>query len=307
MVQTDEERKQSAKNSQRKFYSKKENNEKRNERQRKRRGENKESDKIKRTEYLAKPDVNERTKFVTSNRNRRYGIKNRETINKKNKQRFNQLDENQKKGKYSIRNNTRNKTTLDTRNSLIRILGGHVCKQCKFKDHRALDIEHINDTGHLDDKRFTDDRQRNSYYVKHPIEAIENLQVYCSSCNQSKKQNKVRKLSMTPKNIKSRTDYQQKRKLAVKILGGNICVNYDECKNSKYLEIDHIHNDGNKDRKKGNQGMKLFNIIINNPNESKKKYQILCSNCNKIKKDILEHGNCNCGLYHIDNFDIERK
>jgi hypothetical protein len=258
--------------------------------------ENKERFRLERIDY-EKP-YKEKIKSQKSSVWHKYYPKNSKRLIEKNAKIF----QKNKDDIYIKRNIRRNKNYFQTRNSLMGILGGVICKQCKFKDHRALDIEHIYDTGHLDDKRFYDDRQRNSYYIKHPLEAIENLQIFCSNCNQSKKKNKVRILSKTTKAIKAREYYHQKKQSAVKILGGYNCKKCKKCNDPTRLEIDHIQNDGNKDRKKGNQGTVLFNTIIKNPNESKKIYQMLCSNCNKIKKDIAENGKCNCDLFHVSYF-----
>lgn len=46
------------------------------------------------------------------------------------------------------------------------------------------------------------------------------------------------------------------------------------------LQIDHINDDGYKDRKKGIVGYELLSKILNNIDN----YQILCANCNWIKR-----------------------
>lgn len=49
------------------------------------------------------------------------------------------------------------------------------------------------------------------------------------------------------------------------------------------LQIDHILGRGNEDRRNKMVGYKLYLEIIRNP-LAKEKYQILCANCNWIKK-----------------------
>lgn len=192
------------------------------------------------------------------------------------------------------RNITRNKNYDKTRDSLIRYLGGYVCSniECKFNDPRALEIEHIHDTGHLDDKRFIDDRQRNAYYVKHHTEASEHLRVFCSNCNAIKEyeRKKLLKKSDKPRNIKNREEYAIHKKLAFEILGGFICVHCG-FKDHRALDLDHIHGKGALDRKSRKRHDGFFIEIIENPDESKKKFQILCRNCNEIKKNIAESEN----------------
>jgi hypothetical protein len=56
---------------------------------------------------------------------------------------------------------------------LFEILGGKLCIGCGEKEESCLQFDHI-------------DRMR-AYYVKHPDEAKETLQVLCASCNWKKK------------------------------------------------------------------------------------------------------------------------
>jgi len=48
------------------------------------------------------------------------------------------------------------------------------------------------------------------------------------------------------------------------------------------LCVDHIHNNGKKERT-NHQRIKMFRRIIKNPEKAKKNYQVLCRNCNWIK------------------------
>lgn len=84
--------------------------------------------------------------------------------------------------------------------------------------------------------------------------------------------------------------YKHKKKIqAVQILTDDIL----QCNNCGIVDIrvlvfDHVNNDGykerNKDGKRIGQTIKICNYIINNPEEAKKKYQVLCHNCNHIKQ-----------------------
>ena len=68
-------------------------------------------------------------------------------------------------------------------------------------------------------------------------------------------------------------------------LGGAKCSNPD-CHtpgretDKRCLQIDHINGNGNRDRKKYGSTYKYFQAILANPSE----YQILCANCNWIKR-----------------------
>jgi len=133
-----------------------------------------------RDEYRKKNEAREKARI--SNYNRIYGLKKRDQINKNRKK-------NSAKNRLKINakhNTSRNELERKRKKHLFKILGGYICAQCKFKDHRALEIEHIYDTGYLDERRFTDTRQERAHYVKNPIEAIKNLQILCSNCNEIK-------------------------------------------------------------------------------------------------------------------------
>lgn len=67
---------------------------------------------------------------------------------------------------------------------------------------------------------------------------------------------------------------------ALNVLGAK-CVQcgFDDI---RALQIDHINGDGAKDRKKNFRGYKMYKSIINK--ENLEKYQVLCANCNWIKR-----------------------
>lgn len=74
------------------------------------------------------------------------------------------------------------------------------------------------------------------------------------------------------------------RKSAIEILGGKCVI----CGFNDYraLQIDHINGGGSKERKerlyKGNFHQNVINSFINKEN----KYQLLCANCNWIKRYV---------------------
>ena len=59
---------------------------------------------------------------------------------------------------------------------------------------------------------------------------------------------------------------------------GGVCKCCGE-KNSKFLSIDHVNNDGVHDRKIGRIGAKLYRHIITQ-NFPLDRFQLLCFNCN---------------------------
>jgi len=82
---------------------------------------------------------------------------------------------------------------------------------------------------------------------------------------------------------KAKRKYNAKLKKQVFEILGNKCV-YCGCIDIRCLQIDHIQGNGAKDRAKGNISTTLFLKIIRNPEKSKREYQILCANCNWIKR-----------------------
>ena len=116
-----------------------------------------------------------------SSNERLWSLKNKEKRNKQRRERYAKDKDRINK----VRNTTGKKTYRDQRQSLIKILGGFKCKKCGYDDNiLALQIDHIQNTGHLDKKRFGRRDELFRYYISHPLEAIEVLQVLCANCNQ---------------------------------------------------------------------------------------------------------------------------
>lgn len=76
--------------------------------------------------------------------------------------------------------------------------------------------------------------------------------------------------------------YLRCRLKALDILGSSCSV----CGFSDFraLEIDHINGNGQREREVGFHSRTMHLFIIANPDQAKKKYQVLCANCNRIKK-----------------------
>jgi len=246
--------------------------------------ENKERFHNERMEYLSRENIKSRVQSQKATVWRKWYPDNSKRLIEKRKKNYPK----EKDKLNSQRNIRRPKNDEKTRNSLFGVLGGYICAQCKFNDHRSLDIDHIHNTGHLDNKRFSDDRQRNAYYVKHPIEAINNLQILCSNCNTIKeyerKNKKWNESTHSTRSIRDHEEYQKLKNSVFQILGGHKCSN-PQCgfNDHRALHIDHIHGDGRLDRENYSRQNDLFRFIITNSDEVKKKLQILCANCNQIK------------------------
>lgn len=81
--------------------------------------------------------------------------------------------------------------------------------------------------------------------------------------------------------------YQVLRERTIQILGGK-CI---KCgfSNIKALQIDHINGGGNKDLNRTSSSGYLHKVIRSFKNKENK-YQLLCANCNQIKK--VENNEC---------------
>jgi hypothetical protein len=62
---------------------------------------------------------------------------------------------------------------------------------------------------------------------------------------------------------------------------GNKCVKCGFI-DSRALQIDHIHGGGHKELSKGNESM--YRNYLKNPDLAKSELQVLCANCNQIKR-----------------------
>ena len=248
------------------YRSNPKNKVKKNAYQRKYRSNPKNKAQEKREEYLLRPDVRTREKARSSSYNRQYYDEKKDNIGSRSKIRYNE-----KRDEINAsRRISRNKKYEILKNSLFKILGGQKCIQCGFSNPNSLDIDHIPNTGYLDKKRFKRKDTFYRHYINHPIEAIDNLQILCSNCNQIKRNITIK-----------REKYHKLKNSLFEILGGQKCI---QCgfSNPKALQIDHIHNTGNLDKKRFS-GDSLHRYYIKHPIEAIDNLQVLCANCNQIK------------------------
>lgn len=68
------------------------------------------------------------------------------------------------------------------------------------------------------------------------------------------------------------------------ILGGKKCVSCGYDKDFRALNFDHLRDDGRKDRKIHYNSYGFYRFYSENPEIAKSNLQVLCSNCNTIKK-----------------------
>ena len=90
---------------------------------------------------------------------------------------------------YSLTENSKlshRKYSFKVRSGLVNLLGGK-CVDCGYdKDIRVLELDHINNDGNIDRKRFPTSFTLWLYYHTHPEEAKLKLQVLCANCNRIK-------------------------------------------------------------------------------------------------------------------------
>lgn len=135
---------------------------------------------------------------------------------------------------------------------------------------------------------------RRKYYLA-------NREYYIERAKKWKKNNPERyretRLLWNKNNRKKRREYHRKYRITsggvrgrlIKLLG-NRCSNQDclvpnGCTDTRCLQIDHINGGGVKQVKKlGSNG--VYRYYYNRPEEAKKDLQLLCANCNWIKRAI---------------------
>ena len=76
------------------------------------------------------------------------------------------------------------------------------------------------------------------------------------------------------------------------ILGGRFCI---KCgfKDIKALQFDHIHGNGKQRREQFKSQYQMISFYYHNLDIAKKEIQVMCANCNSIKK--------------VDNQEVHRK
>ena len=85
------------------------------------------------------------------------------------------------------------------------------------------------------------------------------------------------------KNKLDRERALQAKRTIYGVLGGAKCI---KCgiTDIRVLQLDHINGGGKKDRKSNRSTLKILRLHRDNLDSLKDKYQVLCANCNWIKK-----------------------
>ena len=84
-------------------------------------------------------------------------------------------------------------------------------------------------------------------------------------------------------NRKLRRNYQREHRMAALETLGKVCV---KCGFSdiRALQIDHMNGGGQKEIKRLGSRTKLYKLVIQSVLNKENKYQLLCANCNWIKR-----------------------
>lgn len=87
----------------------------------------------------------------------------------------------------------------------------------------------------------------------------------------------------------NRDYYERKRLQLCELLGGVVCSNVKclvdgGCRDSRCLQIDHKDGDGYNERKKFKGVNSMIQYYLKHPEEAREKLQVLCANCNWIKR-----------------------
>lgn len=248
--------------------------------------------KTKRMDTASKYYLNNKEKI--KNKSNMWYLYNKDNVLEKHKKNYlENIDEERKKLKkyyyenVKILSEKRSIKRIEEKIHAMNILGGIVCKHCGCVDIRYLQIDHIHtNSKNKREKLITNQIHKN--IIKNPEQAKLKYQVLCGNCNtikRSKNDECLQIINPTDKQllgrVKNRKGGLKLRKSVMLLLGGVFCKT---CGFSNYdaLQIDHIHGGGTKEIKKyGHAG--IYRKIINDPS-CRCEYQVLCVNCNWIKR-----------------------
>ena len=99
------------------------------------------------------------------------------------------LTEYRNRPEVKARMNSKDSINYHQRRQVFFDILGSDCKSCGFKDKRALQIDHINDDGGQQRKKFGGSANEYKYYAKNRDEIHINFQILCANCNWIKRAN----------------------------------------------------------------------------------------------------------------------
>lgn len=154
-----------------------------------------------------------------------------------------------------------------------------------------------NEKKKLYDKNYRDNHKEQTkkyqkeYRKKHKKKMKKYLAIYYIKNKETLAQ-KDRKNYEKTKEARSRNakvTHQKTRDEIIKLLGSKCsnsnCLVPDGCKDPRCLQIDHVNGGGNKEAKKFSAGSIYYKHILEQIKVGSKDYQLLCANCNWIKRN----------------------
>ncbi len=165
---------------------------------------------------------------------------------------------------------------------LLLLLGGCECRSCHYDTNvYALQIDHIDGNGREDERRLGRSHAMYRYYLLHPEEALSKLQVLCANCNYIKRYHTdvVDELLATSETFR----------LRYRILSSFALIQCVGCSfgDIRALQLDHKNSDGAIVRRQfSNSSSRIYYHYLRNPESVQIELQILCVNCNVIKKRV---------------------
>lgn len=162
---------------------------------------------------------------------------------------------------------------MDTRRlqALARLDPEVKCARCDFKDIRALQIDHINGGGNREFREIGTEGIIKNILTLPLVMVKKKYQILCVNCNF------LKSYPTTPK-------YNKRLKVLTYLSNNHLrCI---QCGSTtiRTLQLDHKNSDGYKERKELSTSKMLSRILEMPLGEAELRYQVLCGNCNMIKK-----------------------
>lgn len=161
-------------------------------------------------------------------------------------------------------------------------LGGK-CTHCDVTDARLLHIDHKNDDGNIQRAAFGGNK---TMYLNHVLLSPGEYQLLCPNCNHRKRI--AASSGATTRQSAYTLRYAAKSRVAAFTKLGGTC----QCgeRDAAVLCIDHVDGGGTRDRKRVGGSVAMYLDVLK---ATPGKYQILCHNCNWLKR----HANAEWGPY----------
>lgn len=92
-----------------------------------------------------------------------------------------------------------------------------------------------------------------------------------------------------PEHAKRNTFYNMQIRLRLmEVLGGKVCSSCGYNKDARALQIDHKSGGGAHEVRSFKGNITMYRVYMKNPELARKKLQVLCANCNMIKRHELK-------------------